>query len=117
MTGPALQPGEHVFHLALRRDWDAARSAGAYGVSTLGRSLDEEGFIHASRRHQWRAVREAFYAQVEEPLVLLEIDPARLDCELRLEVPPDADEPFPHLYGPLTPAAVVAVHDPPDRAG
>lgn len=117
MTDTALEPGEHVFHLALRRDWEAARSAGDYRVSTLGRTLEDEGFIHASRRHQWRGVRAAFYAQVDEPLVLLEIDPALLDCELRLEVPPGADEPFPHLYGPLAPAAVVAVHDVPDAQG
>ena len=119
MTGYAgLEPGEHVFHLALGRDWEAARSAGAYRVSTLGRTLDEEGYIHASRRHQVGGVHAAFYAGLDEPLVLLEIDPDRLGCELRLEVPPDADEAFPHIYGPLPVTAVVAVEEvPPAGAG
>ena len=37
--------------------------------------------------------------------MLLEIDPALLDVELRLEVPPGADEAFPHIYGPLVTGA------------
>ena len=103
-----LEPGEHIFHIAKVRDWDAAQVTGDYRISTLGRTLDEEGFIHASRRDQVEGVRRSFYADVSEPLVLLEIDPARLDAELRLEVPVGASEAFPHIYGPLQPAAVVA---------
>ena len=114
MTGYAgLEAGEHVFHLALGRDWEAARPVGEYRVSTLGRTLAEEGYIHASRRHQVASVRAGFYAGVQERLVLLEIDPDLLGCELRLEVPPGADGPFPHIYGPLPVAAVVAVEEVP----
>ena len=104
----SLDPGEHVFHLALLRDWEQAQRDGDYRVSTLGRSLADEGFVHVSRRHQVAGVRSAFYADVAEPLVLLEIDPARLDVPLRLEVPPDAEEAFPHIYGPVPVGAVVS---------
>jgi glutathione S-transferase len=107
--GEQLEAGEHIFHIARVDDWKAAQVAGEYRVSTLGRTLDEEGFIHASRRHQVAPVRAAFYADADLQLVLLEIDPARLDCDLRLEVPPGADEAFPHLYGALPVSAVVAV--------
>jgi uncharacterized protein (DUF952 family) len=107
--GAGLDAGEHIFHIATEPDWWAAVEAGDYRVSTLGRSLDDEGFIHASRRHQGRGVADAFYAGVTEPLVLLEIDPARLTCGLRLERPDGAAEAFPHLYGPLDLDAVVAV--------
>jgi uncharacterized protein (DUF952 family) len=103
---------EHVFHVALASDWQAAQEAGDYRVSTLGRSLEEEGFLHASFSHQWRGVLAAYYADVEEPLVLLEIDPDRLDVPLVVEAPagsgPGAEE-FPHVYGPLSLAAVVGV--------
>jgi len=68
---------EPIFHIALRRDWEAAQESGEYRVSTLGRTLAEEGFVHASYGGQWRAVLEAVYAGIAEPLVLLEVDPAR----------------------------------------
>lgn len=103
-----LDTGEHIFHIALARDWARAQEHGDYRVSTLGRSLAEEGFVHASRRHQVAGVRAAFYADVGEPLVLLEIDPARLDVPLRLEVPLEAEEAFPHIYGPVPVGAVVS---------
>ena len=103
-------PAEHLFHLALRSDWEAAQGSGAYRVSTLGRSLEQEGFLHASFRHQVEGVRAAFYSDVTEPLVLLEIDPSLLDVPVVVEVPDGADDAFPHLYGPLRTDAVVAVH-------
>ncbi|MDQ1620968.1 MAG: hypothetical protein QOE19_3537 [Actinomycetota bacterium] len=109
-----LEPDEHIFHVATREDWQAAQRSGAYRTSTRGRSLDDEGFIHASRRGQVDAVRRNFYGDESEPLVLLEIDPARLDVDLRLEVPAGADEAYPHIYGPLPVTAVVAVHELPD---
>jgi len=109
--GAGLAPGEHIFHIATVDDWRAAERAGDYRVSTLGRSLAEEGFIHASRSGQVEGVRAAFYSAPALRLVLLEIDPELLDVELRLEVPPGADEAFPHIYGPLVTGAVVSVRE------
>ncbi|MFL6062041.1 MAG: DUF952 domain-containing protein [Marmoricola sp.] len=103
-------PG-HVFHLALASDWAAAREHGDYRISTLGRTLEQEGFIHASREDQWRETRRRFYADVPEELVLLEIDPALLTSELRVEEVAEAGDSFPHIYGPLNLDAVVAVHE------
>lgn len=100
---------DRIFHLALARDWEAARSAGEYAVSTLGRSLAEEGFIHASRADQWRGVRDRFSSAVSEPLVLLVIDASRLSAEVREEAVPGLDESFPHIYGPINLDAVVGV--------
>ena len=100
---------EHLFHVALLSDWEAAEQSGHYRVSTLGRSLEDEGFLHASFAHQWPGVLKAYYAGVDEPLVLLEVDPVLLDVPVVVETPEDADQAFPHLYGPLPVAAVVAV--------
>jgi len=101
---------ERIFHLALESDWLAAQAAGEYRISTLGRTLEQEGFIHASREDQWRATKQRFYADVPEALVLLEIDPALLTAELRIEEVPQAGDSFPHIYGPLNLDAVVATH-------
>lgn len=101
-----------LYHLALAADWDAARAAGRYEVSTRGVTLAEEGFIHLSRADQVAATAERFYADVED-LLLLVIDPDRLTDEVRDD--PVGDDTFPHLYGPLPLDAVVEVrrHQPP----
>ena len=98
---------ERIYHLALASDWAQAQILGEYAVSTRGRTLAEEGFIHASRAHQWPGVRARFYADVTEPLVLLEIDPALITAEVRDEHVPGTDETFPHVYGPIDLRAVV----------
>ena len=97
-----------IFHIALASEWDDALAAGAYTTSTRGRSLAEEGFIHASRADQWTGVRDRFYADVTEPLVLLHIDTELLDVPVVEEVPaPGMTETFPHIYGRLPVSAVV----------
>ena len=107
---------EHLFHLALVADWEAAQAVGDYRVSTLGVSLEQEGFLHASFAHQWEGVRERYYADVADPLVLLEIDPDLLDVPLVVETPEGSDESFPHIYGPLPVVAVVGVRPAPHAA-
>jgi glutathione S-transferase len=99
-----------IFHIASLDDWQQAQESDAYTTSTRGVTLEEEGYIHASRADQWEAVRSRFYADVEEPLVLLEIDTALLEVPVVEEVPaPGMTETFPHVYGPIPPRAVVAV--------
>lgn len=97
-----------IFHIATAADWEAAQRSGRYTTSTRGHTLLEEGFIHASRADQWPAVRQRFYADVTEPLLLLVIETDLLDVPLVEEEVPGG-ETFPHLYGPLAPAAVVHV--------
>ncbi|GII77990.1 hypothetical protein Sru01_29720 [Sphaerisporangium rufum] len=99
-----------ILHLALAADWRAAVAAGEYRVSTLGRTLAQEGFIHAcADERQLHGVAGRYYAGVSEPLVVLAIDPGRLGCPVVTEVPPGAAEAFPHIYGPVPVAAVTTV--------
>lgn len=96
-----------VFHIALAADWAVALQAGEYRVSTLGRTLDDEGYIHASFAGQVAGVLTAFYGEVTEPLLLLELDPAALPIVVEPPVP-GSPELFPHVYGPIPVAAVLA---------
>ncbi len=96
-----------IFHLALASDWRAASAAGRYTTSTRGRTLAQEGFIHASRGDQWQGVRERFYADVTEPLVLLVIDTDRLTAPVLEEAVRPGGETFPHVYGAIETSAVV----------
>ncbi|RAJ65660.1 uncharacterized protein (DUF952 family) [Streptomyces sp. Amel2xB2] len=99
-----------LLHITERPLWEAARAAGAYEMSTRGRTLEEVGFIHCSQRHQLRAVAEMLYAEWDpEKLVVLVIDGDRVPAPIRYEPPvPGATEEFPHIYGPLPVSAVVA---------
>ena len=107
MTESAPAP---VLHLTERSLWEAARAKGRYEISTRGRTLREEGFIHCSTRDQLPRTAAAFYAGLED-LVVLVIDPARLDVPLRYEASEPGGEEFPHVYGPIPAEAVVDVED------
>lgn len=96
-----------IYHIAFRTDWADAVAAGEYRVSGRDMTLAQEGFIHASTAAQVAGVADAYYADVAaEDLVLLVIDPERLTAPLRYDPVPGAEQPFPHIYGPLNPDAV-----------
>jgi uncharacterized protein (DUF952 family) len=95
-----------IFHIALPADWKAAQESGSYTTSTRGRTLEEEGLIHAARDVQVSVVRDRYYVDVTGPLVVLEIETDLLDVEVRDEAV--GDEVYPHVYGPIPPSAVVA---------
>jgi len=101
-------PG-HLYHAAIPEEWERARDAGAYSVSTRNRSLDDEGFIHCSYRHQVEQVTNTFYSDLPD-LVLLEIDPTQLNVAVIDENSDGGEELFPHVYGPVPLHAVVAAH-------
>jgi len=96
-----------IFHIARAADWEAALASGAYRVSTLGRTLDEEGFVHCACEEQVDGVRARFYAGVPD-LVVLVVDVDRLAAEVRFE-DGGGGELFPHVYGPIEVDAVVDV--------
>jgi uncharacterized protein (DUF952 family) len=100
-----------ILHLASNDAWLAAVKNGVYYAD----SLSTEGFIHCSKPSQIVGVANTFY-HGQQGLVLLVIDPSKLESELKWE-PPAEPEPtharegelFPHLYGPLNLDAVVNV--------
>lgn len=97
-----------ILHLALRRDWATAREDGSYPWSTRGLTLAEVGYVHCSFEHQWRGVRDRFYADLaDDELVLLVIDEARLSSPVVVERLDGAPDEFPHVYGPLEIDAVI----------
>ncbi|QFG70137.1 DUF952 domain-containing protein [Ornithinimicrobium pratense] len=95
------------------RHWQAAVASGTYVQSTLGATLAEVGFLHASYPEQLPGVVKACYARYADPLVVLEIHPVALrqaGVEVRLE-PGDPSDPdslmFPHVYGALPVESVI----------
>jgi uncharacterized protein (DUF952 family) len=97
-----------IYHITTGPDWEQARRDGAYRLSTRGVTLAQEGFIHASTARQVPLVANAYY-RGDTGLVVLVIDTDLVEPEIRYEQPPGSDETFPHIYGPLSAAAVVRV--------
>ena len=96
-----------ILHFCPRAEWVRAQAEGEYAADTLA----TEGFIHCSAAEQVHAPANEL-VRGRTDLVLLEID------ESYLAEPPRVEGGFPHVYGPIPVAAVVAVHDfPPDPDG
>lgn len=104
-----------LLHLTEGPLWEAARGIGTYEMSTRGRTLQEEGFIHCSLPHQLPAVAEMLYGAGsragagDQDLVVLVIDTERLTAPVRYEPGAPGGEEFPHIYGPVPVDAVVEV--------
>ncbi|MEU2727777.1 DUF952 domain-containing protein [Streptomyces griseoviridis] len=84
---PSLTPAPDstpILHLTERVLWDEARARGVYEMSTWGRTLQEEGFVHCSTAAQLPATAATFYADLDD-LVVLVIDPALLGVPVRYE--------------------------------
>jgi uncharacterized protein (DUF952 family) len=94
-----------IFHIATEADWETAQRSGTYATSTRGRTLEQEGFIHASRREQVAGVWKAFYVDAGEPLVLLTIDTDELTSPWQVDAV--GEDTFPHVYGPINASAIV----------
>jgi len=76
-----------IYDLASEKDWQDARRAGEYRISTRGRIL-EEGFIHCCQASQVAPWPTAFTPGSELEVVLLTIDTDRLRSEVRYEAAP-----------------------------
>lgn len=103
----------NIYHITSRAEWDTAQASGSYRAP----SLEKEGFIHCSTAKQVVPVANAFY-RGQSGLVLLCIDPDRVEPDVRFEPPvhpqtgqlePEKPDLFPHIYGALNIGAVVDV--------
>ena len=95
-----------IYHIAAAADWEQAQRDGQYTMSTRGRTLAEEGFIHASTAEQVPLVAAAYYRDAPD-LVLLVIDTERVGSPIRYEQVPGQPDPYPHIYGPLNLDAIL----------
>jgi uncharacterized protein (DUF952 family) len=91
-----------LYHITPRSQWQQAQKLGRY----CPESLEIEGFIHCSTQSQVLATANRFF-KGQTDLLLLGIDPDRVQLEIRYELADD--NLFPHLYGPLNLDAIVQV--------
>ena len=102
-----------VYHITRNADWDSARAAGLYRAD----SLNTEGFIHCSSAQQVIATANRLF-RGRHDLVLLCIETQRVTAQIRYENLEGGTQLFPHVYGALEIASILAVHDfPPQDDG
>jgi uncharacterized protein (DUF952 family) len=100
-------PPAVLLHLISADEWSSARAEGELRPE----SLSSAGFVHLSTPEQVHLPANRLY-RGRDDLVLLHIDPARLDAPIRWEsgIATDPESMlFPHLYGTLPVNAVINV--------
>jgi uncharacterized protein (DUF952 family) len=102
MTESATKP---MFHIVDARVWGDADTVGEYRAA----SLASEGFIHCSYAEQVRATLKRHYPSVLG-LIIVELDPTRIEAPIRVEDTSGSGAKFPHVYGPIPTRAAVSAH-------
>lgn len=93
---------ESIFHIIAPGDWP---ESGDYRPA----SLATQGFVHFSFADQVEGPANALYADAPE-LIVVEVDPARVGCEIRVEDSYGEGAAYPHVYGPVPVGAAIAIH-------
>lgn len=94
----------HLFHLLESSSWPAT------GTELRPASLSDEGFVHCSFAEQLAGTANRYYRTVAA-LCALELDPELVHAPIRVEDSYGSGTAFPHVYGTVPTAAVVAVHE------
>jgi uncharacterized protein (DUF952 family) len=93
-----------IYHITSKHEASEAQKTGTYTPA----AFEREGFIHCSYANQVIAVANRIF-KGRPDLVLLEIDPAALDCRVIDENLEGGSELYPHIYGRLKMSAVIRV--------
>ncbi len=104
-----------IYHIVTESDLRAHVSGDVYTPA----SLNDFGFVHCALQASVIAVANDYFAGAAGPVLLLEIDPARLTSEVHYEAAaptPGAGTShlvdaalFPHIYGPINTQAITRV--------
>ena len=95
-----------IYHITRHTDWERARSVGTYAAD----SLATEGFIHCSTAEQVIATANRLFRGTRD-LVLLCIEPGKVQAEIRYENLEGGASLFPHVYGVLDTTCIVEVRE------
>ena len=99
-----------TYHLTPEAWWTAADPAEPLGAPSLG----DEGFIHCTTGHdEMVGTANRHYCDDPRPFVVLTIDLGAVTSPVRIE---DERGIYPHVFGPIDRAAIVAVRPMPRAA-
>lgn len=90
-----------TYHLTPSARWSEASGSQPYRSP----SLETEGFVHCTDGVEAMvATANRHYGADPQPFVVLSVDLDALDVPWRYD---DAGPPYPHIYGPITRAAIL----------
>ena len=96
-------PPRTTYHLVPRAEWTAADPSLAYTPAAFG----QDGFVHCTDGPaEVAATANRFFAGLEDDLLALVLDRARLGAAVRYDNPGGI---YPHVYGPIERAAILRV--------
>ena len=90
-----------LYHIVSEKDWNDQLESNWYKHS----SLDSEGFIHCALKEQINGVLERFFKNQKDLLILF-IDPKKLNAKVKFEKAVDVNDIFPHVYGAINKEAI-----------
>ncbi len=93
-----------IYHIASEHEAEHAQRTGEYEPLAFA----AEGFIHCSYKHQLEGVLQRIFPGRTD-LVVFEIDPAKLPCQVIDENLEGGIELFPHIYCRLPMSAVTRI--------
>ena len=94
-----------IYHICTVSEWKDQNNSEYY----MHKSIENEGFIHCSFKHQIKGVMERYFED-QKDLLLLIIDSDKITHELKIEKAPIGDS-FPHIYGPLNKSAILEIKE------
>jgi len=99
-----MEAAAFFYHIVTPAQWQQYADSIYYEAP----SLQTEGFIHASTAVQVAATLNRYY-KGELTVLLLKIEAAKLNAELKYELAPSVNELFPHIYGQLNKDAIIEI--------
>lgn len=92
-----------IYHITTQSEWQKNTKEKNFSAD----SLKSEGFIHCSDHYQLEDTANRLFANTPD-LLVLEIDPDKLESSLVYENLEGGEMLFPHIYGPLNLDAVIS---------
>ena len=90
---------QFLYKIVTRADWLTAKQTGLIPLSTID---EKDGFIHLSTADQYVASANLYFSAQDQPMVI-ELNGAQLNGELRWEWSDQRQSDFPHLYAKMLP--------------
>jgi uncharacterized protein (DUF952 family) len=93
-----------IYHIAEKDEWSACQNKAEY----IPKRYNKDGFVHCSDDCQVERIANSMFRTKAE-IMLLKINPTKLNARTIYESPQGTTEKFPHVYGTINKQAIVKV--------
>lgn len=97
---------DSIYHITTSSEIERAGRLGEYLPANFG----TDGYIHCSYAYQLKGIANSKY-RGRRDLVLVEIDPSKLNCPIVEENGMENGQGFPHIFGALPMSSVTSIRE------